>query len=478
MKTTELFSAALVLSVLVSCEKDSHTFGRSSSDAISMGTVKTTSPLTKAVTEETAQIALEDGSLFNIQKSVEPYTAGPQTRADIKDADNLTSFTLYGYLDAAEIEKASGSSAEDKADNNFISGAAVGKGSDNLWHTDSPYYWRNNITHYFWAQSGASSMTTTANSASFTKEASSEEDIIVAYASKKWNEGMCNDHNGDHLDLDFKHALSAAKFSLGTITYQQRESSTATPEAVTDKDRIQTGEISLIRQTEGQCSVNSALAFDWSETKTNGAKAIVENETSLAVPQNDAALQIIYKDTYTTMTRPVVIPLSDNWQAGHLYNYTINGTVTVPKMDGDTAPVNPGIDLNFTGNEKRSEVICASVNVTYYKTVTISWDTLPSTSGNGTYAFVYYGSEKMTLDKNDIESVKADDRVLFVYNAFKGGTVEKISGKRDGDHITCTLNTESMTGMINFYVAYIGGSNSGSTKWVIKNLEIKVIDYK
>lgn len=459
--------AALTMAAFTSCQKDEFAAsGRGGTKAIRISQVQTAAPATKAADVENAtSVVKSDAYEFTFQRTAKPFISGVETKADQKNAGNLLNFNLYGYLDAAQIDKAPAASEADKANKNFISGASVSK-DGSVWHTDTPYYWRNMINHYFWAQSGLSAMTADASSASF--DYTGDDDVIVAYAQKYWDESKT-----DELNLNFKHAMSAVKFNLGTISYRQKDGTDA------QSGRVKTDKIEFISAASGHCDVSSDLAFDWSNKGVVKSKTIADGELNFAIPQNTAQMQVYFTDTYRTVTRPVMIPLNENWAPGTEYDYTANGTITVPTFSGDNPPVDPGLNLNFDAKDNRSEVVVTSLDVTFYKQLKITWDALPNTTGNGTYAFVYVGTgSKEPFDKKEVNSYIANNDFLFVYDAFQP-QVLKGNVPPGTDHCSCVFDIpDSMTGKINLYFAYLGGAGNASTQWHVKNLNIQVTEYK
>lgn len=111
-------------------------------------------------------------------------------------------------------------------------------------------------------------------------------------------------------------------------------------------------------------------------------------------------------------------------------------------------------------------------------------------------AFVYFAKDTINIntlgaiakgDKTDKEKfAKEHNEVVFMYGAknhlvYKGTTNPEKPTDQTAPTTKCTCSftvPEELTGVINVYFAYWGQSNSGSTNWKIKNINLEVTQYR
>ena len=393
--------AVYVLAAIVAlsaCNKEDFSHEGGNGRALTIGKLKVNEVVTKADVGESSVVEYESdccGSTFTISEVVTPIHT-PETKAGIIDANGLksTTFVLNGYLDAEIMDKPA-VSADDMADQHFMKGATVAYGSDNMWHTENPYYWRNMINHYFWAYcgNGVSNFVVTDGKsgsqygkATFDYTNAGGEDLLVTTSPKvkKWEEGQSGVLSG----ITFDHALAAFIVNESGIRILRRQNDGSTSENNSGGTLV---DIKIVSYKEGKCTVENGFNWTYTNGTTDNTRGDRESVSlkqagpNFVIPQDKTKANMILtiRDDIRSLTRDYEMNLnswSGNWVAGMKYQYNLSGNVIMPYV----SPGQSGLDLSFTGNSTQYKVILDDLNYNLVKKIRISWDGIPTANGAGT----------------------------------------------------------------------------------------------
>ena len=502
-KVFAVISAAVLLQSAVSCSNtDIEPSGAKGDGSIRIGAVSVASAITKSHSsqrENACEYSDESsGILLSVTESDSLIPEGPRTKAEVT-TETLGSFQLEGYLDTNIKDKIE-SPQSDKDNLHFMSTSASKSGSK--WTTASPYYWRYNVDHHFWAYAGSltgfsANQSADFANASFNYVSDGTEDLLVAYHKQHWDADE-NGHTTDDDELNkltFEHALSVVSFTQN-ITFKEvpvtNGVATGTPTVLTN-GRCSIDGIELRHRSSGSCTAYSDGRFAW----TPGTAMAVENiPTSglFVIPQakTDENLRVVYHitDSWRTLTLPFVFngtelfgSGSGSWESGHKYDYNITGSFTVPYL-----PENPhGINADFAGKDFHTLAVISGISTQYIKKMRLTWTGLPSANdATGTYAFISIepsGSVPQASNYvNNDGPVLENNHIGYIFkHKSPSATLKGHSNDPSTGECWCEIDLTGISGSINIYASFNGGSNQGGgagCTWNMSNFKCEIIEFR
>lgn len=461
-----IISAVVILLAACSCDKSEFTIndGNRSLRPILISDVEVGYPVfLKGGEPESHRVGVvDDGDVsFSVYETVSCIDSDYRTKATATTTDNLGDFTVYGYLDP-ENKLKPGASDDDKNNLYFMPGATAQKEKieNDYWWGDlnSDYNWRYGAHHHFWA---------TPNSLTdFSIDQDGFDSASFSYTS-----------NG-----------------TGDAGFWPRGSSTPRCEVVQYEVKG--------LQDKGNCAVDSTNAFTWSNLSSTKNPASIDllennnnNEPKFVIPQGRGSLiRIQILDRQRDLSLPFIYEApvvfgSGLWQAGHQYNYTLQGKVIVPDQ-GDKA----GIDAGFSGKPFQSLCVISNLNIKYIKKVRLSWNNSLELSGaTGTNAAIgwEYGSAepRETEYKSGNSFNTGNSKIVWAFKdaeVVKGNPLGPVtpSGTLKYD-FSCSAVID-MTDLnyltynnISLWCSYMGsdGGHAG-IKWIMTDMKCEIIEWR
>jgi len=480
---------------LVSCDKLSDD-SRIKNGTIGFTRTKVTAVDTKAESGEAVlvgEVSSDDYS-FAVTCSEGIITDMIDTKAEQKTASNLDAFYVHGFL-GSEIDAMVGASAADKSNHHFINGAVASTTDHKLWHFNQEQKWRNGVNHTFWAYYPSTldlEVSDDYSEAEFSySHADFDTDILISNAERyygKEEEDASTRNNA--LNLTFDHALAAVTANTNAVTFRQKKSDGTIVDAPDGRGEVVSVAARKLAKS-GECTVSgSNIGWSVSGEETVTDEAFADNGLRFYLPQvkDDKVIVLTVKDNVRELVRPYIFNASTllgsgNWETGKKYDYSIKGTVTVPYLEGGVTPV--GIELNFDGKQFDSKIAVDNLDLSYVKTIKLTWKGIPTGSdANGTFGFL--GITESNADapteadymsgKNTAK--KDNPNLLFIYNYWKNASVHCEKGSYVDGVCSCELDVPDGWTSLDIYAAYIGSNSSGTIKWSLRDFTIEVIAWK
>ena len=499
MKKIYTFIALAAAIALTSCNTDELIPEGGNKVALTIGRLGINEIATKAVAEEDSATVYESdccGTTFTVTEEVTPI-CNPRTKASIMTGSELRSFVLDGYITepAMSIMAVADESETDTTDLHFINNVKVTyDGSDNEWHTDGEYTWRNMANHHFWAYYGnVSNFSITEGSkgnqygkATFNYSNTGEEDVLVANNIVYWKEG-----DNSALQLQFDHALSAVSADMsGVKMFVKSQDGTTRTE---DASRGTVNDVKIVSYNDGICTVDNGFTWVTAMTKSGELTALpVMQSPGFVIPQEKSYTRVVMTvtDNVRTFTRDYELNLGWNglWLAGDKYNYKISGNVAFPYVDKGVS----GIDLTFDSSTKQQDykVVIDDLKWDMVKRIKLSWDGAPKANGNGTvtmiclvpytasytpdYSTYFSGNGNLTIN-----SGRSD--VGFAFKS-TGSSTEVIKGTLNEDHCECVFDLDDIgSESVNRYMLvalFNGGNKSNHVTWITQNMKLEIVEWR
>jgi len=477
---------------LVSCDNLSDD-SRIKKGTIGFTRTKITAVDTKAEANDVVLVGKVDSDNYSFSVTCEEsiITDDIATKADAMTASNLDAFSVHGFL-GSEIDAMVGASTADKSNHHFINGAVAATTDHKLWHFQQEQKWRNGVNHTFWAYYPSTLDLEVSNDYSEAEfsysHADFDTDILISNAERyygKEEEDASTRNNA--LNLTFNHALAAVTANTNAVSFRQKKSDGTIVDAPAGRGEVVSVAARNLAKS-GECTVSgSGIGWSVSTEETVIDEQLANNGLRFYLPQakDDKVLVLTVKDVIRELVRPYIFNASTllgsgNWETGKKYDYSIKGTVTVPYLKGGVTPV--GIELNFAGKNFESKIAVDAFDLTYVKTIKLTWTGLPSgNQGNGTFAFLGITqagakapSKSDYLITNNDANIN-NSNLLFIYN-YKTPACEK--GAYVDGVCSCTFDIPTGWTDLDIYAAYIGSNNSGTISWALRNFTIEVVAWK